>query len=40
MKIEILKGGVAVAEKSAEDNLYLVYEKEYEEGDQIRVTTN
>ena len=40
MKIEILKGGVAVAEKSADDNLYLVYEKEYEEGDQIRVTTN
>ena len=40
MKIEILKGGVAIAEKCAEDNLYLVYEKEYEEGDQIRVTTD
>ena len=40
MKIEILKNGNPVASKCGDDNLYLVYNAEYEEGDQIRVTTD
>ena len=40
MKIEILRNGEPLASKEGDDNIYLVYEAGYEEGDQIKVSTD
>lgn len=40
MRIEILRGGCPIASSEGEEEAYIVFQEEYQEGDEIRLTPN